>query len=74
MPDGKKTTRSSESIIDKQKDRQEKLKNAHQARERRRRVEKIYQRDIFKWCTGCVARVGEILSAAKKKVTKAMRD
>ncbi len=73
MPDGKKTNRSFKSIIDKQKDRQEKLKNAHQARERKRRVETIYQRDIFKWCTGCVARVGKILYAAKKIVTKAMR-
>ena len=74
MPDRKKTSRFSKSIIDTQKDRQEELKNAHQVHERKRRVEKIYQRDIFKWCTSCVARVGKILYAAKKIVTKAMRE
>jgi hypothetical protein len=74
MPDRKKTSKFSKSIIDMQKDRQEELKNAHQARKRKRRVETIYQRDICKWCTGCVARVKKNLSAAKKVVTKAMRD
>ena len=74
MADRKKTSRFSKSIIDTQKDRQEELKNAHQARERKRRVETIYQRDIFKWWTGCVARVRKIFSSVKKKVTKAIRD
>ena len=74
MPDRKKTSKFSKSIIDTQKDRQEKLKNAHQARERKRRVEKIYQRDILKWCIGCVERVGKFFSVARKAVMKAMRD
>ncbi len=74
MPDRKKTSKFSKSIIDTQKKRQEKLKNAHQARKRKRRVEKIYQRDILKWCTGCAVRVKIFLSAAKKAVTKVMRD
>jgi Cdc6-like AAA superfamily ATPase len=74
MMDRKITSKFSKLIIVTQKDRQEELKNAYQARERKRRVEKIYQRDILKLCTGCVARVGKILSAAKKKVTKAMRE
>lgn len=74
MPDRKKKSMLSKSIIDTQKDRQEMLKNAHQARRRKRRVEKIYQKDILKWCTGCVERVGKIFSAARKAVIKAMRD
>ena len=74
MPVRKKTSKFSKSIIDTQKKRQEKLKSAHQGRERKRRVEKIYQRDILKWCTGCAERMKIFLSAAKKAVTKAMRD
>lgn len=71
MPDRKKSANFSQSIIDTQKERQEKLKNAHLARERKRRVEKRFQRDILKWCTGSVARVKKFLSAVKNKVTKA---
>ena len=74
MPDRKKTSKFSKSIIDTQKERQEELKKAHLARKRKRRVETRYQRDILKWCTGCVARVKNFLSAVKKVVTKAMRD
>lgn len=71
MPDRKKTPNFSKSITDTQKERQEKLKNAHLARERKRRVEKRFQRDILKWCKGSVARVVKFLSAVKNKVTKA---
>ena len=71
MPDRKKSTNFSQSIIDTQKERQEKLKNAHLARERKRRIEKRFQRDILKWYTGSVARVKKFLIAVKNKVTKA---
>ena len=71
MPDRKKSANFSQSIIDTQKERQEKLKNAHLARERKRRVEKRFQRDIFKWCTGSVAIVKKFLTAVKNKVMKA---
>jgi hypothetical protein len=74
MPDRKKSANFSKSIIGTQKDRQKKLKTAHLARERKRSVEKIFQRDILKWCTGSVARVEKFLSAVKKRVTKAIRD
>jgi len=71
MPDRKKSTNFSQSIIDTQKERQEKLKNAHLARERKRSVEKRFQRDILKWYTGSVARVKKFLIAVKNKITKA---
>jgi len=74
MPDRKKSANFSKSIIGIQKDRQKKLKIAHLASEHKISVEKIFQRDILKWCTARVARVEIFFSAVKKKVTKAIRD